>query len=53
MAPPAERQASPSGITEQEAREFHGYFVQLMMVFVAIALVAHFLVWSWRPWIPA
>ena len=47
MAGPPE---TKSGISEQEAREFHGYFTQLMAVFIGIALVAHWLMWMWRPW---
>jgi light-harvesting complex 1 beta chain len=35
------REGSLSGLTETEAKEFH-----------KISIVAHFLVWSWRPWIP-
>lgn len=44
--------ASLSGFTESEAREFHGYFIQGFLIFTAIAIVAHILVWMWRPWIP-
>jgi len=40
-----------SGLTDQEAREVHGYFMQLMIVFIGIALVAHLLMWMWRPWL--
>jgi len=43
---------SLSGLTEQEAREFHKMFIVSFLGFVAIAAVAHFLVWQWRPWIP-
>jgi light-harvesting complex 1 beta chain len=43
---------SLSGLTEQEAKEFHKIFVVSFIVFTLIAIVAHFLVWSWRPWIP-
>jgi len=48
----ADRDRSLSGITEEEAKEFHGIFVTSFIVFVVIAIVAHFLVWQWRPWIP-
>ena len=41
-----------SGLTEGEAKEFHKIFVTSFIVFVAIAVVAHFLVWQWRPWLP-
>lgn len=43
---------SLSGLSEGEAQEFHKFYLQGMMIFVAIAVVAHFLVWMWRPWIP-
>lgn len=49
----ADRQdTSLSGLTENEAREFHGIFVQSFVIFTVIAIVAHFLVWMWRPWLP-
>jgi light-harvesting complex 1 beta chain len=41
-----------SGLTETQAKEFHGFFMTSFIVFVLIAIVAHALVWSWRPWIP-
>jgi len=48
-----ERQPSSlSGLTEPEAREFHRIFVLSFVIFTAIAIVAHFLVWQWRPWLP-
>ncbi len=43
---------SLSGLSEGEAQEFHKFYLQGMMIFTAIAVVAHFLVWMWRPWIP-
>ncbi|MDN2566047.1 light-harvesting antenna LH1, beta subunit [Aquibium sp. A9E412] len=43
---------SLSGLTESEAQEFHKYFIQGFLIFTAIAIVAHILVWMWRPWIP-
>jgi len=44
--------SSLSGLTEAEAQEFHGLFVKSFIAFTIIAIIAHFLVWSWRPWIP-
>ena len=41
-----------SGLTEDEARGFHKAFMMSFAGFVAVAVVAHFLVWQWRPWIP-
>ena len=46
-----DRQASLSGLTEQEAREFHGMFVSSFIGFTVIAIVAHVLVWNWRSWL--
>ncbi len=46
-----ERSGSLSGLTDQEAKEFHGIFVTSFIGFTAIAVVAHFLVWNWRPWL--
>lgn len=56
-APPGSVQAaagnvSLSGLTEDEARAFHRMFVVSFLVFLGIAIVAHILVWQWRPWIP-
>jgi light-harvesting complex 1 beta chain len=47
----SERTGSLSGLTEQEAREFHGIFMTSFIGFTVIAVVAHVLVWAWRPWL--
>ena len=39
-------------MTAHEAQEFHRSFVSGFLGFSAIALVAHILVWLWKPWIP-
>ncbi len=49
---PADRSGSLSGLTEQEAREFHALFMTSFIGFVVVAIIAHFLVWQWRPWLP-
>jgi light-harvesting complex 1 beta chain len=41
---------SVSGLTATEAREFHKIFVTSFIVFLVIALIAHYLAWEWRPW---
>ncbi len=41
-----------SGLSEDEARGFHTAFTMSFLGFLAIAIVAHILVWQWRPWIP-
>jgi light-harvesting complex 1 beta chain len=46
------RQGSLSGLTDSEAKEFHGIFITSFIVFTIIAVIAHFLVWQWRPWLP-
>ena len=43
---------SLSGLTDDEARDFHRVFMSSFIAFTIIAIVAHFLVWQWRPWIP-
>lgn len=48
----AGRDGSLSGLTDNEAREFHRIFMTSFFLFVAIAVVAHILVWMWRPWLP-
>ena len=43
---------SLTGMTEQEAQEFHGVFMTSFIVFTVVALIAHILAWNWRPWLP-
>ena len=47
-----DRSGSLSGLTESEAKEFHSIFVTSFIIFTVIAIIAHFLVWQWRPWLP-
>jgi light-harvesting complex 1 beta chain len=47
-----ERDVSLTGLTEGEAKEFHGIFVTSFIIFTVIAIIAHILVWQWRPWLP-
>ncbi len=46
------RPTTASGLTESEAREFHSIFVTSFIVFTVVAIIAHILVWQWRPWLP-
>jgi light-harvesting complex 1 beta chain len=46
----SDQSSSLSGLTEDEAKEFHGIFVKSFLGFTAIAVVAHILVWMWKPW---
>lgn len=43
---------SLSGLTPQEAQEFHKVFTMCFTIFAAVAAVAHLLTWFWRPWFP-
>jgi light-harvesting complex 1 beta chain len=46
------RSGSMSGLTEAEAQEFHAIFIRSFLIFTVIAVIAHILVWQWRPWLP-
>jgi light-harvesting complex 1 beta chain len=49
----ADRSTGPfSGLTAQEAREFHKAFIGGFIAFTVLAIIAHILVWNWRPWFP-
>jgi hypothetical protein len=52
MAIDDRRAGSLSGLTEQEAKEFHSIFMTSFILFTIIAIIAHILVWMWRPWLP-
>lgn len=39
-----------TGLTPEAAKAFHGHFMTSTIGFTVIALVAHTLVWFWRPW---
>ena len=39
-------------LTPEEAKEFHKIFVSSFIGFTIIAIIAHVLVWMWRPWFP-
>jgi light-harvesting complex 1 beta chain len=42
-----------TGLNAEEAKEFHSLFVTSTIGYVVIAVIAHFLVWQWRPWFPS
>jgi light-harvesting complex 1 beta chain len=42
-----------SGLSDSEAREFHRIFMTSFIIFVVVAIIAHFLAWQWRPWLPS
>ena len=45
-------EGSLSGLSEQQAKEFHKGFMSSFIIFLVIAIIAHILVWQWRPWFP-
>lgn len=45
-------ETSMSGLTAAEAKEFHGIFLTSFIIFTVVAIIAHFLAWQWRPWLP-
>ncbi len=45
------RTGSMTGLTDAEAKEFHAIYVQGFLFFTAVAVIAHILVWIWRPWL--
>jgi light-harvesting complex 1 beta chain len=47
----AENTKSQSGLSDDEAKEFHGFFASSMGAFVGVALFAPILAWAWRPWL--
>jgi light-harvesting complex 1 beta chain len=46
------KSGSLSGLSDDEAREFHSIFVRSFVIFTVIAIIAHILAWQWRPWLP-
>jgi light-harvesting complex 1 beta chain len=47
-----QRDSSLSGLSEQEAKEFHRIFMASFLIFLVVAIIAHILAWQWRPWLP-
>lgn len=43
--------SSLSGLTADEAKEFHSVFIASFLGFTAVAAVAHVLAWFWKPWL--
>ena len=46
-----ERMGPGTYLSPEEAKEFHKLFITSFLIFTAVAIVAHFLVWNWRPWL--
>ena len=39
-----------TGLTDEQAQELHSVYMSGLWLFVAVAAVAHFAVYIWRPW---
>ncbi|MEO1020838.1 MAG: light-harvesting antenna LH1, beta subunit [Pseudomonadota bacterium] len=50
MAGELEKKGSFTGLSREEAQEFHKLFMQGFLAFVGVSLFAHILAWIWRPW---
>jgi light-harvesting complex 1 beta chain len=52
-AKPMDKQGLYLGnVSDSEAKEFHNGFMMGFYVWLAVAIVAHYLTWLWRPWFP-
>lgn len=38
-------------VSDAEAKEFHNAFMSGFYIWLLVAIVAHALVWMWRPWL--
>ncbi|MEM9693449.1 MAG: light-harvesting antenna LH1, beta subunit [Myxococcota bacterium] len=43
---------SLTGISDEQAQEIMKFVMMGFIGFTLIAVVAHYLTWQWRPWIP-
>lgn len=43
---------SLTGLTDDQAQELHEIYMRGLVLFAGVAVLAHFLVWLWRPWFP-
>jgi len=41
---------SQSGLNEAEAKEVQGYVQQYFSIFLTFAVIAHILMWIYKPW---
>ena len=41
-----------SGLTAAGAQEYHKLFMGSTIGYIIVAIIAHVLAWTWRPWFP-
>ncbi len=51
MSDPNDNLGPGTYLTPEEAKEFHKLFVTSFLIFTVVAIIAHVLVWNWRPWL--
>ena len=51
MNDPNERMGLGTYLSPEEAKEFHKLFITSFLIFTVVAIIAHVLVWNWRPWL--
>lgn len=39
-----------TGLTDEQAQELHSVYMQGLVLFTAVAVIAHMAVFFWRPW---
>ncbi len=44
--------SNPSGLSDSEAKEVHGYFMRGLQMWIAVSFIAHVLTYQWLPWFP-
>ncbi|WP_435418740.1 light-harvesting antenna LH1, beta subunit [Parerythrobacter aurantius] len=52
MSEDSDRFGPGAYLTPEEAKEFHKIFMSSFIFFTIVAIIAHALVWMWRPWFP-
>jgi hypothetical protein len=43
---------NPTGLSDAECQEVHGYFMKGAVAWGVTSLIAHLLTYSWLPWFP-
>ncbi|MEM6954040.1 MAG: light-harvesting antenna LH1, beta subunit [Myxococcota bacterium] len=46
----ADSKESATGLTEEEAKEFHSGIIKGTIGYLFFAVVAHYLMWIYKPW---
>jgi light-harvesting complex 1 beta chain len=45
-----DKRGTLTGLTADEARQFHSLFMSSFIGWIVICFFSHVLVWFWRPW---